>query len=100
MRSFVKIKHSRNGEITLSLTGVGKSCKRHDFLTWQICLFTLLIRENEILAKISELQHLCHLFVSVYFKKTFCSGFIIETRKLLIFVRLYLSVFTVDDGHP
>ena len=41
MRSFVKVKHSRNGETTLSFTDVGKSCPRGEFLTWQICLLTL-----------------------------------------------------------
>ena len=32
MRSFVKIKSSRNGEITLSFTGVVKSCHSREFL--------------------------------------------------------------------
>ena len=41
MRSFVKIQSSRNGEITLSLTDIGKSCPSHDFLTSQICVLTL-----------------------------------------------------------
>ena len=31
MRSFVKIKSSRNGEITLSFTDEGKSCHRREF---------------------------------------------------------------------
>ena len=41
MRSFVKIKPSRNGNITLSCTNVGKSCPRSEFLTLQICLLTI-----------------------------------------------------------
>ena len=32
MRSFVKIRSSRNGEITLSFTDEGKSCHSRDFL--------------------------------------------------------------------
>ena len=41
MRSFVKIKSSRNGEITLSFTDKNKSCPSREFLTSQICLLTL-----------------------------------------------------------
>ena len=41
MRSFVKIKSSRNGEITLSFTDLGKSYHSREFLTSQICLVTL-----------------------------------------------------------
>ena len=41
MRSFVKIKSSRNGEIILSFTDTGKSCLCRDCLTSQICLLTL-----------------------------------------------------------
>ena len=35
MRSFVKIKPLRNGKITLSFTGVGKSCLSREFLSGQ-----------------------------------------------------------------
>ena len=41
MRSFVKIKSSRNREITLSITDIGKSCPFREFLTSQIRLLTL-----------------------------------------------------------
>ena len=41
MRSFVKKKTSRNGEITLSITDIGKSCTSRDFLAPQECLLTL-----------------------------------------------------------
>ena len=51
MRSFVKMKFSRNAEITLSFADLGKSSPNREFLTSQICLNT--IRENKILAKIS-----------------------------------------------
>ena len=44
MRSFVKIKPSRNGEITLSFIGGGKSCLSREFLTSQICLLTLFVK--------------------------------------------------------
>ena len=53
MRSFVKIKSSRNGEITLSFTDIGKSCLSCKLLTLQICLL-MLFAKNKILAKISK----------------------------------------------
>ena len=53
MRSFVRIKPSRNGEITLSFTEVGKPCLSRDFFTVANMSFND-IRENEVLAKISE----------------------------------------------
>ena len=37
----MKIKSSRNGEITLSFTDIGKSCPSRKFLASQICLLTL-----------------------------------------------------------
>ena len=40
MRSFVKIKSSRNDEIYLSFTDIGKSCPSREFYTSQICLLT------------------------------------------------------------
>ena len=51
--SFVKIKSSRNGKITVSVTDVVKSCFSCKFLTWQICLLHI-IHENNILTKISK----------------------------------------------
>ena len=44
MQSFVKIKSSRNGEITLSLTDIEKSCPSREYLAWQKCLFTLFVK--------------------------------------------------------
>ena len=41
MRSFVKIKPSRIGDIFLSFTDIGKSCPVRDFFTSQMCLLTL-----------------------------------------------------------
>ena len=32
MRNFVKIKFSRNGEITMSFVNMAKSCPSHEFL--------------------------------------------------------------------
>ena len=40
MRSFVKIKPWRNGEITLSVADIGKSSPSHEFLNGQKCLIT------------------------------------------------------------
>ena len=56
MPSFVKIKSSRNGEITLSFTDVGKSYPSREFLKWEKCLLTAInaMRQNKILAKNSE----------------------------------------------
>ena len=50
MRSFVKIKSSRNAEITLSFPDVCKSCPSREFLESQMCLL-IAIPENKILAK-------------------------------------------------
>ena len=44
MRSFVKIKSSRNWEITLSITDIGKSCSGREFLAQQECLLTLFVK--------------------------------------------------------
>ena len=49
MRSFMKIKPSRNDEITLSFTDMGKFCHCHEFLVANMSLNP--IRENKILAK-------------------------------------------------
>ena len=57
MRSFTKIRPSRNGKITLSFIDnyTGKSCLSSEFFTSLICLLMLFgVRENKILAKISE----------------------------------------------
>ena len=40
-RSFVKLKPSRRGKITLSFTDIGISCPSRDFITSQICLLML-----------------------------------------------------------
>ena len=53
MRSFVKIKSSRNGEIILSFTDTGKSCLCHDILPPFLMSFNA-IGENKILTNISE----------------------------------------------
>ena len=42
MRSFVKVKSSRNGGVILSFTDIGKSCPSRDFLTsekWLLMLY-------------------------------------------------------------
>ena len=51
MRSFVKIKCSRNIEITLSFTDIRKSYPSREFLASEICL--LMLFAKKILAKIS-----------------------------------------------
>ena len=59
MRSFVKIKSSRNGEITLWFTDAGKLCPSQESLTRQIYLFTLYLKINSFgntQVKISKLR--------------------------------------------
>ena len=41
MRSFVEIKSSHDGEITLSITDIGKACHSPEFQMSLICLLTL-----------------------------------------------------------
>ena len=41
VRSFVKMKSSRNREITLSVTDIGKPCPSHKIFTSLVCLLTL-----------------------------------------------------------
>ena len=41
---FMKIKSSRNAEITQSFTDIGKSCPSRTFLASQICLLALLVK--------------------------------------------------------
>ena len=53
MRSFVKIKPSRIGNITRSFTDIGKSCTVRDFFYVASVSFNS-ICENKILTKISE----------------------------------------------
>ena len=48
----MKIKSSRNGRIILSFTDEGKSCHSHDIYVANMSFNA--IRENKILAKISE----------------------------------------------
>ena len=52
MRSFVKIKPLRIGDITLSCTDIGKSCLFRDFFYIANVSYNA-IRENKILPKIS-----------------------------------------------
>ena len=56
MRSFVKIKTLGNGEITLSFTGIGKSCLSRKLLTSQICLLTI-FPKIKFSQKFLNLQH-------------------------------------------
>ena len=52
-RSFVKIKPSRNGKITLSYIDIGKSCLNREFFTSLMCLLMKFAKIKN-LAKISE----------------------------------------------
>ena len=54
MRSFVKIKSSRNGEIVLSFTDKGKSCELIVVNFYAANMSFNAIGENKILAKVSK----------------------------------------------
>ena len=57
MRSFVKIKPSRDADITLSFTDMGKSCTVRDFFMSQVCLLTLFAK-IKFSQKFPNLQYL------------------------------------------
>ena len=57
MRSFVKIRPSRNDEITMSLTGaISKSGPSREMLKLQICILTLFAKIN-FSRKFPDLQY-------------------------------------------
>ena len=56
MPSFVKIKSSRNAEITLSFTYICKSCPSREFLASQMCLLMLFVK-IKLSRKFSDLQY-------------------------------------------
>ena len=53
MQSFMKIKSSQNGKITLSFVNMTKSCPSHELFMSEICLITLLAK-IKIFKKIFE----------------------------------------------
>ena len=57
MRSFVKIKPSPNGKITLSIIDIGKPCFSHKFFTSLICLL-MLFAKIKFSRKFPNLQYL------------------------------------------
>ena len=57
MRSFVKIKSSQNGDITLWITNIGKVCPSCDFLKSQVCLLTLFAKLKSS-RKFPDLQYM------------------------------------------
>ena len=56
VRSFVKIKSSRIGKITLSFTDMGISCPSHEYLMSQICILTI-FPKIKFLQKFLDLQY-------------------------------------------
>ena len=58
LRSFVKIKPARNGEITLPSTNADKTCLSRDILTSQICFLTLFAK-TKFSRKFPDLQYAC-----------------------------------------
>ena len=63
MRSFVKIKPSRNGKITLLFIDIGQSCLSRKFFTSLICLL-MLFAKIKFSRKFPNLQYcsVCYLF--------------------------------------
>ena len=57
MRSFVKMKSSRIGEITIPFTDIGKSRPCREFLTSQICVL-MLFAKIKCSGKFPNLQYL------------------------------------------
>ena len=57
MRSFVKIKSSRNAEITLSFTDICKSCPSRELSASQMCLLTLFAK-IKFSRKFPDLQYI------------------------------------------
>ena len=57
MRSFVKIKHSRNGKITLSFVDIGKSCLSREFFISYIYLL-MLFAKIKFSRKFPNLQYI------------------------------------------
>ena len=56
LRSFVKIKPSQNGKITLSFIDIGKSCFNREFFTELMCLVMQFAKIN-FSRKFSNLQY-------------------------------------------
>ena len=72
MRSFVKIKTSRNGKITLSFTDIGKSCLSRKFFKSLICLL-MIFAKIKLSRNFPNLQYF--LFSSIMTIKFFCFFF-------------------------
>ena len=59
MRSFVKIRSSQNGEITLSTTDIGKSYPSHEIFRLQVCLLTLFAKIK--FRRNFQIYSMCHV---------------------------------------
>ena len=57
MRSFVKIKPSRNDKLTLSFINIGKFCLKRDFFTSLMCLL-MLFAKIKFSRKFPNLQYI------------------------------------------
>ena len=62
MRSFVKIKFSRNGDIALPFSDLGKSCPSRNLLTSQVCLL-MLFAKIKFSRIFPDLQYLDYLYL-------------------------------------
>ena len=84
MRSFVKIKPSRSGKITLPFIDIGESCLNREFFTSQMCLL-MLFAKIKFSRKFPNLQYfyfaviLAMRNVQNVIPVQNCTGFIIFT---------------------
>ena len=91
MRSFVKIKPSRDDKITLSFIGIGKSCLNREVFTSLICLL-MLFAKIKLSRKFPNLQ---------YFpvKPTWSHSPVInENKTLSVIVLLFLMIKTIEQS--
>ena len=69
MQSFVKIKSSQNGEITLSTTDIGQSYPSHEIFRLQVCLLTLFVK-IKFSRKFPDLQYTVYWMASFSFVRS------------------------------
>ena len=80
----MKIKSSRNAEITLLFTVIGKSCHSRDFLALQICILTLSAK-IKLSQKIPDLQY----------DVVYCTyGKVVSIDKVLVLISFLLQFYS------
>ena len=90
----MKIKFSRNGEITLLFTDIGKSCSSCVFNV--VNMYFNAIRENKILAKIS----VCTVFTVCYLTSIAYLVLFVTLLSLLIIRKDFLTNVSLGSIQP